>query len=196
MRFRTKTILFIPLALLTLAVSVRCGDTPTKTTVPNVSGQYIEVAYNHLRRADLRVSTVGPLSFEHRLYFPPPPGSPSELRLPSSTVQSQVPSAHRTVSTKSTVVLSSPGALVSIPGSLDCSPPPSTVPRFVGHTLSWVVAHDNCFSMKANVLPRLHFADQPDLLDNYVITKQSPVAGASISSNGIPFVTLIVIVRK
>lgn len=185
-------------ALLTLLFALPgCGG-GNKVTVPNVTGEDPEMAYELLHRAGFRVSTSGSLSYGLRLRESNAPVPIGGMFAGSSVVQRQEPLAGRVVDRGFVVEIATDG-LRGSERIFSCDPYPETVPDLIGKTLGFLGAHESCFSIVAKKLPPLVAADAQSLLDNYVVSRQTPVAGGQIAplsaSNPPGYATLTVEVR-
>lgn len=185
-------------ALLTLLLALPgCGG-GNKVTVPNVKGKAPEVAYQLLHRAGLRVSTSGSLSYGLRLREPNEPVLTRGMLFGLPGVRRQAPLAGRVVGRGSVVEIVTDG-LRGSERIFSCDPYPETVPDLIGKTLGFLGGHESCFSIVAKKLPPLDAADAPSLLENYVVSRQTPAAGGQIAplsaSNPPGFATLTVETR-
>ncbi len=187
----------VVLAILTIVVG--CGGNG-KTKVPDVRGTEEAIAaYDSLRNADLRVSSNEALSYTRTLIpeFVGPTSVNDWMRFSNRAfVKAQIPAAGRTVADGSTALIVYSGTQILHSGDYRCPSYPSRAPSLIGKTLSWIDAHETCFSITAAVLPRLDAAGKPHLLDNYVVSKQSPAAGSPlwpISASNLPGFTRLTV---
>lgn len=185
-------------ALLTLLVALSGCSGGNEVTVPNVTGEDPEMAYELLHRAGFRVSTSGSLSFGLRLRESNTPVPIGGMFVGSPVVQRQEPLAGRVVDRGFVVEIATDG-LRGSERIFSCDPYPETVPNLIGKTLGFLGGHESCFSIVAKKLPPLDAADAPSLLDNYVVSRQTPAAGGQIAplsaSNPPGYATLTVEVR-
>ena len=175
---RTKRVLALVALAAALLTPVGCAERDS-ATVPKVTGEDPVRAYVLLHKAGLRVSTGGRLNYGLRLR------SPAEASviggwLPGAGVTEQTPKPGRSVARNSVVVIKA-DSLRGDRRIFNCDPYPVRVPDLVGQTVGYISEHEGCFSIEAKNLPPLHAASEPCLLDNYVVTKQSPAAGEAIA---------------
>ena len=189
--------MLVVVAVLAMALSA-CGS--SRRTVPNIqaSGGDYEVAYAMLHEAGFRVSTD--MSLLHGKYsgipFGPRPVAGTELRAGST-----VSLVEYRYGEPGSSAVAFPSRAYRVPEPA-CTRRPALVPNLRGETLSPAVRENGCFSITAK-LPRLHSANAPSFLDNYVIEHQLPKAGtenpvvsASSPSDYRPEIKLVVSVRE
>jgi len=175
---RTKRILTLAALAAALFTPIGCAEHDS-VTVPKVTGEDPVRAYALLHQAGLRVSTGGTLNYGLWLR------SPAEASViggfqPGAGVTEQTPKPGQSVARNSVVVIRA-DSLRGDRRIFNCDPYPVRVPDLVGQTVGYISEHEGCFSIKAKNLPPLHAASGPRLLDNYVVTKQSPAAGEAIA---------------
>ena len=162
--------MLVAVAVLALTLSA-CGS--SRRTVPNIQasqGDY-EVAYAMLRNAGFRVSTD--ITFSLGGYS----GVPFGTRPVTGTelpVGSTVDLVWYRYGEKGSSVGGDRAYRVPEPG---CPKRPIVVPDLKGENLSSAVHDNGCFTIMVN-LPRLHSADARSFLDNYIVQRQLPKAGA------------------
>lgn len=168
-----------------------------KVTVPNVTGEDPIGAYDLLHEAGLRVSTSGTVRYALRVREPSGALIIGGL-LPNPGVISQTPQPGHTVARSSVIEIEIDG-LRGENRVFSCNPYPVRAPNLTGKTLAFISEHESCFSIETGNLPPLKAAGEPHLLDNYVISRQSPAAGESIApvsgSNPPGYATVTVEVR-
>lgn len=150
-----------------------------KVTVPTVTGEDPIRAYDLLHTAGLRVSTSGTARYALRVRGTDEPLIIGGLFL-SPGVIGQMPQSGRVVARSSLVEIVIDG-LREEQRVFSCDPYPERVPNLTGKTVGYISEHENCFSIETRNLPPLKAAGEPHLLDNYVISRQSPAAGESIA---------------
>lgn len=182
---------FFALTGAVLAVT-SCGNSET-VTVPYVEVADPTTAYELLHEAGLLVSTSETLSYKLTLYAP----SGYQCRgcgftgRPRAHVVSQTPRPGSTVARGSVVEITVDGRILQSElytgmvdiergGEFDCDSYPADSPDLLGENLGSLNRSARCFSLAVDSLPPLDAAGAPTLLDNYVVTWQSPAPGAPI----------------
>jgi hypothetical protein len=174
-----RTFALVPL-LAALAALSSCGESKSESktvTVPNVKGKETMAAYDLLHEAGLRVSISETLHYQLRIVAPPlplPRGGPLRPVVHRQTLQ-----AGRIVRRGSVAGIET-DHLILVQNPFKCYRFPGMIPSFVGETLGSLSDHERCFSIDAKKLPPLDAADEPHLLDNYVVTRQSPAPATPI----------------
>ena len=190
---RTKGVSTVAVLLALLFALAGCGKSE-QVTVPNVKGEDPKSAYETLHKAGLQVSTSDSMRYRFGLEEFLPHGQRAGF---PPQVQRQTPQAGHAVARESVVEITT-GCWIVAGGVFECDPYPEAVPDLIGETLGSIGEHEHCFSLEAK-LPPLDAANQPGLLDNYVVIGQSPAPGeqtAPISASNPPGqATLIVTVR-
>jgi hypothetical protein len=143
-------------------------DQPSlRTTVPHVTGIALNVAYQRLRAADLRVTFTGPLTL-----------TPTYSCFPDVAHQSSAAGQHIAAGSTVMLDLAPQRCVVAKPGHPTVMPS-ATVPNLVGKPLTaaiaWADAHQLAWAVQH--LPGLASGHAPSFFANYAIDAQQPQAG-------------------
>ncbi|MHB8059865.1 MAG: PASTA domain-containing protein [Gaiellaceae bacterium] len=160
-----KRIPTVAVLLALLFALAGCGKSE-QVTVPDVKGMDPVTAYAALHRAGLRVSINTPLRFNGGMQVRSMESAGSRVAR-GSTVSLEIVGNYGW-----------PGHRL-MPAPIDCKHAPETAPNLIGKSLSAVLHLDvNCLAVDFDEVPPLRDAGRPQLFDNYVISRQSPAAGA------------------
>jgi hypothetical protein len=155
-----------------------CGEN-NKVTVPNVGNRDAARAYELLHKAGFEVSLSQPLSYRHSAFLRPPYPSQPDPDTSFGIIAAQTPRAGSVVSRGSSVPLRVGGDEIGQRVAFQCPSTPDKAPDLIGATLSQAADKaGRCLSLAIRRLPRLDRAEKSHLYDNWVVTRQSPAAGA------------------
>ena len=176
MRYAKRISALALLSALLFALS-GCGESNT-VTVPNVGNRDAARAYELLRKDGFEVSLSQPLSYSHSAFLRQPVSQP-DPDTSFGTIAAQTPRAGSVVNRGSSVPLRIGGDEIGQRVAFQCPSTPDKAPDLVGATLSQAADKaGRCLSLTVRRLPRLDRAEKSHLYDNWVVTRQSPAAGA------------------